>query len=45
MARRGTEVLPITIEEHLCLLKECGFKSADILWTSYMQAGFFAIKE
>ncbi len=45
MARRGTEVLPITIEEHLSLLKECGFKSADILWTSYMQAGFFAIKE
>lgn len=45
MARRGTEVLPITIEEHLCLLIECGFKSADILWTSYMQAGFFAIKE
>lgn len=44
IARRGTEVFPITIDEHLALLKECGFKTADILWASYMQAGFFAIK-
>lgn len=42
--RRGTEVFPITIEEHLNLIKDCGFKSVDILWASYMQAGFFAIK-
>lgn len=44
MERRGTEVFPITIEEHLKLLRECGFNSADVLWTSYMQAGFIAIK-
>ncbi len=43
--RRGTEVFPITIEEHLRLLKSCGFETADILWASYMQAGFFAIKK
>ena len=42
--RRGTEVLPITIEEHLTLLRECGFRSADILWTSSLQAGFWAVK-
>ena len=42
--RRGTEVFPITIEKHLKLIKECGFKSVDILRTSYMQVGFFAIK-
>ena len=42
--RRGIEVHPITIEEHLKLLKECGFKSVNILWTSYLQAGFWAIK-
>ena len=42
--RRGTEVLPITIEEHLELLKRCGFRSVDILWASYLQAGFWAVK-
>ena len=42
--RRGVEVHPITIEEHLKLLKECGFKSVNILWTAYLQAGFWAIK-
>lgn len=44
ISRRGTEVFPIKIEQHLQLIKACGFKSADILWASYMQAGFFAIK-
>ncbi len=43
-ARRGIEVHPIMIEEHLKLLKECGFKSVNLLWTSYLQAGFWAIK-
>lgn len=42
--RRGTELFPITIEEHINLLKESGFKSVDMLWMSYMQAGFFAVK-
>lgn len=42
--RRGVEVLPITIEEHIKLLRECGFRSVDLLWTSYLQAGFWAIK-
>ena len=44
VARRGTEVHPITIEEHLALLRKCGFKSVNLLWTSYLQAGFWAIK-
>lgn len=42
--RRGTEYFPITVSEHLYLLKECGFKCAEILWYSYVQAGFLAIK-
>ena len=42
--RRGVEVFPITIEEHIKLLRECGFKSVDLLWTSYLQAGFWAVK-
>ena len=43
-ARFNNEYLPITILEHLELLKNCGFKTYEIFWLSYMQAGFFAIK-
>lgn len=43
-ARRGVEMFPITIEQHLEMLKNVGFKSVNILWVSYMQAGFWAIK-
>lgn len=43
-ARRGVEMFPITIEQHLDLLKNAGFRSVDILWVSYMQAGFWAVK-
>ena len=43
-ARRGTEMFPITIEQHLEILKNAGFKSVNILWVSYMQAGFWALK-
>lgn len=42
--RRGVEVLSITVSQHLQLLKDAGFKHIDILWKSYLQAGFFAIK-
>ena len=42
--RRGIEVFPITIEEPIKLLRECGFRSVDLLWTSYLQAGFGAVK-
>ncbi len=44
MQRRGTEVFPITVEEHLALLKKAGFTSVNMLWASYLQAGFWAIK-
>ena len=42
--RFGIEYFPITMEEHLTLLKEAGFKVVELLWFSYMQAGFYAIK-
>jgi tRNA (cmo5U34)-methyltransferase len=42
--RFGVEYFPITISEHLHLLKDCGFSTVEILWVSYMQAGFYAIK-
>ena len=44
LVRRGTQVFPITIEKHLQLLKKCGFSSVDLLWSSYLQAGFWAQK-
>lgn len=44
MERRGVEVFPITIEKHISLLRKVGFRSVDILWASYLQAGFWAVK-
>ncbi|MBI3753138.1 MAG: class I SAM-dependent methyltransferase [Deltaproteobacteria bacterium] len=35
---------PITVTEHLYLLADCGFRSAELFWLSHMQAGFYAIK-
>lgn len=43
-ARFDTEYFPITIQEHLDLLRGTGFSVVEILWVSYMQAGFYAIK-
>lgn len=43
--RFDREYFPITVEEHLKLLKEIGFSIAEVFWISYMQAGFYAIKE
>ena len=44
MERFGTEYYPITVEEHLSLYRECGYKTVELLWFSYMQAGFYCIK-
>ena len=35
---------PITVAEHLDLLREAGFASFGNFWLSQMQAGFYAIK-
>lgn len=44
LRRFDVEYFPINVEEHLALLRECGFGTVEMLWFSYMQAGFFAIK-
>jgi tRNA (cmo5U34)-methyltransferase len=44
MARFDVEYHPITVEEHLQLLRKTGFQAVELLWYSYMQAGFYAIK-
>jgi len=43
--RFNTAYFPITVEQHLQLLKECGFATFELFWYSHMQAGFYAIKE
>jgi tRNA (cmo5U34)-methyltransferase len=42
--RFGVEYFPITIREHVQLLQDCGFRTVQLLWFSYMQAGLYAIK-
>lgn len=44
LKRFDTEFFPITLEAHLHLLYDCGFKVSEVLWASYMQAGLYAIK-
>lgn len=44
LERFDTEYFPITVEEHLKLLRETGFKTVELFWYSYMQAGFYCIK-
>lgn len=43
-SRFGTEYFPLTVTEHLEVLKECGFKAVEVLWYSQMQAGFYGLK-
>ena len=43
-SRFDTEYFPITILEHLELLKNVGFNNSEVFWVSHMQAGFYAIK-
>jgi tRNA (cmo5U34)-methyltransferase len=44
LKRFDTIFFPITVEEHLSLLKKTGFRTAELLWYSRMQAGFYGIK-
>lgn len=43
-SRFGKNYFPITIAEHLELLRATGFSTVEIFWLSHMQAGFYAIK-
>jgi tRNA (cmo5U34)-methyltransferase len=44
LQRFGTEYFPITVEEHLGVLRAAGFEVVEVLWVAYMQAGFYCIK-
>ena len=42
--RFGVEYFPVTVPEHLTLLRETGFRVVEMLWYAQMQAGFYAVK-
>lgn len=42
--RYNTEYFPLTIKEHLELLDSAGFSVCELFWNSYMQSGFYALK-
>lgn len=44
LSRFDKEYFPITIEQHLELLRGTGFRTVEMFWYSYLQAGFYAIK-
>lgn len=44
LGRFGTSYFPIKRDEHLALLKECGFRVVEQFWLSCLQGGFYAIK-
>ena len=43
--RYNKEFFPLTISEHLNLLRKMNFKTSELFWHSYMQSGFYAIKK
>ena len=43
LSRYNTEYFPITIQEQIKILRDCGFMSVEIFWCSYMQGGILAI--
>jgi len=42
--RFDTMFFPITVEEHVSLLRGIGFNAVELLWYSCMQAGFYCVK-
>ena len=42
--RYGKDYFPLTLEENLKLMRDCGFKTVEILWLSNMQAGLWGMK-
>ncbi len=44
LKRFDTEFFPMSVEEHLSVLRLIGFQATELLWYSCMQAGFYCIK-
>jgi tRNA (cmo5U34)-methyltransferase len=44
LERFGRVFFPLTVEEHLSILRDAGFDVVELLWFSCMQAGFYCVK-
>ena len=44
LGRFDRALFPITIAEHLALYEEIGFETVEVLWASWMQAGFYMLR-
>lgn len=44
ISRYGSEILPITMDAYIKLLKDTGFSIVEVFWVSGMQAGFYGVK-
>jgi tRNA (cmo5U34)-methyltransferase len=44
LAREGTKFFPIRPSEHLELLRRTGFRTIELFFRAYGQAGFYAVK-
>ena len=42
--RYNTEYFPVTVSDHLELLRKTGFAVSEIFWLSYLQSGYYAVK-
>lgn len=42
--RYGKDYFPISLSEHIELMKNCGFGIVEVLWLSNMQVGFWGMK-
>ena len=43
-ARCGVNYFPLTVSEHIRLLKQSGFRHVHVFWYSYMQMGIYGVK-
>lgn len=43
-ARCGVNYFPLTVPEHIRLLKQTGFQHVHVFWYSYMQMGIYGVK-
>jgi tRNA (cmo5U34)-methyltransferase len=44
LARFDVDYFPLTVQQHLELLTDCGFTAVELFWYSVMQAGFWAVR-
>lgn len=42
--RYGVDYYPISIQDHITIMKQCGFQLVEVFWVSYMQIGLLGIK-